>query len=546
MNTRRITYLVILPALLLGSLAWGYVLEYTSPNGANLHWQSMPVGWYMNETNAGSIKFNEALPAMAAAFDSWQSVECSSLTFEYKGSSNVGTDDVGTTNHDGKNVMIWVNESDFAQEWQDAFAVTVPVFEQASGKIVDADILFKASFNWSTSSEGLAGRPDVQSIGAHEVGHLLGLDHPDDPDSTMFPTAVEGEIHKRTLAADDIQGICKIYPVEGVTGYPCDSAADCNGSRSCVAHTPSNGNICSNSCECSPDCSPAFRCIGQQCLPPKIESGGGMGAQCSEIKPCGGTQYICLNATCTIFCDQDEECPESWGCIPLVGGDSACYQGAQLGEACDATTPCGSSDLICVSSLCTTYCDSVDDCPDDWECVPLQGGDKACFTDDPPPPDEPDPVDEVTITSFGASPSSPVYADVDITLTCNVDAPGDVLYRFSSRKVDENNWTVIKSFSESNLTHWIPSVVGSYELMVEVKLTDSEECADAEQRLSFMVIEQTDSAEDGDVDGDLDTKIGETGDFGSGFCKTSSIGNGILLGFLLGLMALWRRRETGV
>jgi hypothetical protein len=48
----------------------------------------------------------------------------------------------------------------------------------------------------------------------HEIGHLFGLGHSERTDATMFLSAENGEIWKRTLSQDDIDGICALYPVD--------------------------------------------------------------------------------------------------------------------------------------------------------------------------------------------------------------------------------------------------------------------------------------------------------------------------------------------
>ena len=70
---------------------------------------------------------------------------------------------------------------------------------------------------------------DAQNTVTHEVGHFIGLDHtprnaicaaPGDPslpcaDTTMYPDARPREISKRILSADDVAGLCAIYPAGG-------------------------------------------------------------------------------------------------------------------------------------------------------------------------------------------------------------------------------------------------------------------------------------------------------------------------------------------
>lgn len=77
---------------------------------------------------------------------------------------------------------------------------------------------------------------DLQNTVTHEVGHFVGLAHPctadpsrataalpwcsspaPDPEvaytaRTMAPTTAPGDVAKRTLSADDVAGVCAIYP----------------------------------------------------------------------------------------------------------------------------------------------------------------------------------------------------------------------------------------------------------------------------------------------------------------------------------------------
>lgn len=111
------------------------------------------------------------------------------------------------------------------------------------GAIVDADIEINGvNFAIAIAGQSLAtGRSciaELQNTLTHELGHLQGLEHtclaPGDPsrvdnlgnpvpecastidpsieDSTMYPFQTCGETKKETLAADDINAMCAIYP----------------------------------------------------------------------------------------------------------------------------------------------------------------------------------------------------------------------------------------------------------------------------------------------------------------------------------------------
>ena len=67
------------------------------------------------------------------------------------------------------------------------------------------------SFDWSSAGE--AGKMDFENIATHELGHTVGMGHPDSSciEETMYAYASLGETIKRTLNAGDIAGIQALY-----------------------------------------------------------------------------------------------------------------------------------------------------------------------------------------------------------------------------------------------------------------------------------------------------------------------------------------------
>lgn len=80
-----------------------------------------------------------------------------------------------------------------------------------SGSIIDADVIFNGK-DFLFTTEGTPGRFDIQDVAAHELGHLLGLDHSGVAGSTMFPYVDPTIILHRSLSMDDIGGLRDIYP----------------------------------------------------------------------------------------------------------------------------------------------------------------------------------------------------------------------------------------------------------------------------------------------------------------------------------------------
>jgi hypothetical protein len=66
-------------------------------------------------------------------------------------------------------------------------------------------------FKWSTS--GAADAMDFDNIATHEVGHAVGMGHPDSTctDETMYAYASNGETIKRDLFTGDIAGVKGLY-----------------------------------------------------------------------------------------------------------------------------------------------------------------------------------------------------------------------------------------------------------------------------------------------------------------------------------------------
>ena len=198
---------------------------------------------------------DEYLQGARSAAQQWSHIDlaCSGVSIDIQAVSQA-TGDVG---FDGKNMIVFYQDSwskhplpaDPTQALAyapNAFAVTTVYKSKTTGEIVDADMEINAvKFVW----EDLVKRPDpgnqdaadFQNTLTHELGHVIGLAHPcysqnDGPtrlndnngnpeldcgsptlpaavsESTMFPAVATSDTQRRTLAADDQQAVCDIYP----------------------------------------------------------------------------------------------------------------------------------------------------------------------------------------------------------------------------------------------------------------------------------------------------------------------------------------------
>ncbi|MBA0559826.1 hypothetical protein Golob_016770 [Gossypium lobatum] len=74
----------------------------------------------------------------------------------------------------------------------------------------DGRLHYDADENWSTSNAIQQNQFDLESVAIHEIGHILGLGHSEDPNAIMYAYFSPGTI-KRNLGRDDIDGIRALY-----------------------------------------------------------------------------------------------------------------------------------------------------------------------------------------------------------------------------------------------------------------------------------------------------------------------------------------------
>lgn len=85
------------------------------------------------------------------------------------------------------------------------------VFTGAPGTIVETDQRYNEAIKFS--NVGAAGAYDYQSIGTHEAGHSIGLQHANSSDAlTMYYAVRAGTTHPRSLAKGDVIGLRTRYP----------------------------------------------------------------------------------------------------------------------------------------------------------------------------------------------------------------------------------------------------------------------------------------------------------------------------------------------
>lgn len=173
--------------------------------------------WVVNPTNGKGLSDSFVKETLSAGIQKWEDaadgkVDGVSTKKDILGS---GTITFSTLVADTVFPPDNVNEVYFADvPGAIAFTVVWGIFNQDPpfNELIEWDHVYDdVDFDWS--STGQAGKMDFENVAQHELGHSVGMGHPDDSctEETMYRFASFGETKKRDLHDGDIFGIKKLY-----------------------------------------------------------------------------------------------------------------------------------------------------------------------------------------------------------------------------------------------------------------------------------------------------------------------------------------------
>jgi len=176
------------------------------------------IDYFVTNRDVPGVTAPQLQAAIGRAFTSWAAVPNTSITHRFvgiTGAEPVGGDGISTVGFRSR------------PELERTLAAASFEIDDITGRILESDIFFNTSMPWSVATVGQSGAFDVESVGLHEVGHLLGLGHSALGETeiraeggrrvlgkraVMFPIAYPaGNIEDRTLEADDRAAITDVY-----------------------------------------------------------------------------------------------------------------------------------------------------------------------------------------------------------------------------------------------------------------------------------------------------------------------------------------------
>jgi Matrixin len=187
-------------------------------SGFPLAWASSCVTVGVQEMGSprSGLSYDDVETVVKQAFDVWQNAECDggkpSIEVNVLGPVECGVSEYNSRVGNANIVLFLEDEWPYAGA-SNAIGLTTTRFDTKTGELWDADIELNGIGSNLTVGDPILG-DDLLSVLTHEAGHFLGLSHSLDGAATMksiYDPGRDGD-NFRSLAPDDVAGICAIYP----------------------------------------------------------------------------------------------------------------------------------------------------------------------------------------------------------------------------------------------------------------------------------------------------------------------------------------------
>jgi hypothetical protein len=228
--------------------AQAYVLKRTT-RAKLVHWEERTVDYTFDPSVEASVP--DAVGATSRAMVSWSGTVGAPELQGHAATTVVGAPT--KPGFDQKNGVFYMANG-YAPAGN-ALAITVLTYDNASGRILDADIVINGSYNFAVLGDTMTAVPadkhvvgaqptytdgishvdegpsldtvyDLHHVVAHELGHSLGMDDETERrDALMYCYSSPNDATMRAPASDDIAGLAELYSTKlEASGNGCGNA----------------------------------------------------------------------------------------------------------------------------------------------------------------------------------------------------------------------------------------------------------------------------------------------------------------------------------
>lgn len=219
--------------------------ELAAKPGEYVRWYVDEIPVFLDDRLTPDAAPEDVREAVAKSIATWNDIACLHplLATPIEVSGVPPTRDIDGHTH-GTNLIVFQDADEWAQyhmekpdnilDMSKVLALTTLYYQPATGEARSYSLEINNGAHVFSAPPGTPDPPppsntnDIQNMLTHELGHVLGLDHPCSTstlmnpcsEATMYPKAPLGEIKKRTLDQDDIDGLCGLYGDEWVPQPP--------------------------------------------------------------------------------------------------------------------------------------------------------------------------------------------------------------------------------------------------------------------------------------------------------------------------------------
>jgi hypothetical protein len=196
-------------AVFLTTTASAYVLRTDESGVYVIKWHSSPVVMQIKlPSTANLLDGNSQASSVVAGMQAWN---------YYLGTLQFSpTTSVPGAYKNGNEINEVVMDSTIDGEAFAAGTLAVTMIYRRANNIDEADIVFNSTYAWDSYRGDLRrGVEDIQRVVMHELGHVLGLKHPDEAGQIVGALMNSHESNDYAPRQDDIQGAQMLYGAPG-------------------------------------------------------------------------------------------------------------------------------------------------------------------------------------------------------------------------------------------------------------------------------------------------------------------------------------------